>query len=237
MDVCPLDALKLFETVLTALCEIVRCWQRCRLRQDDIDLDNEMVALVVDAQMLDRRDEGREARDHVRHTLMLLWRGTATTKLDNILDERLEPFDDDVQAEQDAADRVEVLPAEQLADEREQQREKVEHDIVLGVLRECLHARRLDRPAPEPHDQLCKNRAQVSPFGQHADRASYRRTFEAMVMTTMIKPAVEMVASSASFRKRRCTDSAKTWMKDEIMKMEKTTTPIGSILLRPTGYS
>lgn len=64
-----------------------------------------------------------------------------------------------VEREDRASERVEVRPVDDLAHEREHEREKVEHDVVLGVLLQCLDACALDGPAAEPHGAFDNNGA------------------------------------------------------------------------------
>ena len=58
-----------------------------------------------------------------------------------------------------SAYRIQVRPFEELPEQREDEREDVEDDIVLRILRERGDAGVLELPAPEPHDALALSQA------------------------------------------------------------------------------
>lgn len=82
-------------THLARLAEVVRRRQARTRRQDDVDLAHEPFARVVQAEVLDRGHERREAREEVRDALVFLrWRAAARQFAD-VLEECANPFDDD----------------------------------------------------------------------------------------------------------------------------------------------
>lgn len=82
MHECPVHALELLQSVLSALCAVVRAGQPRRGRKNDVCLDDKVVAGGVDRQMLDPLDQRREPREEVRHALQVVSTLRPSSRLD-----------------------------------------------------------------------------------------------------------------------------------------------------------
>ena len=78
----------------------------------------------------------------------------AAVEARHVLEARAGPVVDDEEGEQGCAHGIEPPDPGRVADEREEQRERVEDDVGLAVLGEGLHLRRLDADAAEPDEAL-----------------------------------------------------------------------------------
>ena len=159
MDEGAFDGRHALEDVLQALAQVVAVAEGHVLVEDDVDLDVELVAGVIGLQALDFLDGAGEAHGQVQQDVAVGGGRRGARELADVRRRRARPVDHDVQREQQAAEGVEEPDVQVGAHEGEDDAEGVEDDVGAGVLRERLHARVGDEPAPEVAEQFEQDRA------------------------------------------------------------------------------
>lgn len=95
------------EKVRQDLAEVVRVLERGDGGEDNVDLDKELVAGVVGAQVLNLADGGGEAHRQVQQQVALVGLGAEARQVADVVGRRLAPGEDDDEGQQQAAGGVE----------------------------------------------------------------------------------------------------------------------------------
>ena len=154
MDECAVYARHAFEDILQTLPQIVAIPQAGALVQHDIDFHVQFVACVVSLTALNGLDRLGKPHGEIQEDVAVVGGGRGASEVFDVQGGGLGPIDDDVQAEEETAEGVEVPEFGVGADEGEDDGENVEDDVGHGVLGEGLDAAVLDEPAPEPAAEL-----------------------------------------------------------------------------------
>lgn len=146
----PIYAWHALEHILQALPQIMAVPQTHPLIEHDVHLHIQLVARMIRLQALNLLDRVRKAHGQVQQDVAVRGRGGGAGEVTDVGGGGAGPVDDDVEAEEQAAEGVEPPDGEGGAEDGEDDAEDVEDDVGHGVLGEGLDAGVLDEAAPEP---------------------------------------------------------------------------------------
>jgi len=146
----PIHARHALQHILQALPQIMAIPQTHPLIEHNIHLHVQLVARMIRLQALDLLDRVRKAHGQVQQDVAVRGRGGGAGEVADMGGGGAGPVDDDVEAEEQAAEGVEPPDAEEGAEDGEDDAEDVEDDVGHGVLGESLDAGVFDQAAPEP---------------------------------------------------------------------------------------
>ncbi len=146
----PIHARHALQHILQALPQIMTIPQTHPLIEHDIHLHIQLVARMIRLQALNLLDRVRKAHGQVQQDVAVRGRGGGAGEVADMGGGGAGPVDDDVEAEEQAAEGVEPPDAQGGAEDGEDDAEDVEDDVGHGVLGEGLDAGIFDQAAPEP---------------------------------------------------------------------------------------
>lgn len=151
-DEAAVDLLETLTAVLQGLHNVMCAGERCVLFEQDIELDPDRVASVIRSDTFEALDDWRETVRKVQQLLEHLLIRSLTGETGYVVEACVAPVVDNEEGEKTCASRIEPPEIGLVANEREEERKRVENDIGLTILRQGLDLRSLDRDAAEPND-------------------------------------------------------------------------------------
>lgn len=150
MDKSSIDNRHGLEEVGKDLAEIMTILEGRGGREDNVDLDDELVTGVVGPQVLNLANGSGEAHGQVEKQITFVGLGREPCEVADVMGRGLTPVEDDDQGEEETTDGVEPPDFAIEPDDGEENGARVEDNIRLGIFGQGSDTRVSDKTTPDP---------------------------------------------------------------------------------------